>query len=245
MSKTGRKRIATSLLCLGIILANLNINQAFAIEGGARARAGDQLARATVAVGTIYVSGSSARVSRCSGVLIGADRVMTAAHCVRGNPAGAAVFFYRGGEPIGSPVGVASITRRSVSAGGIPQSELLQRLQELSLDVAVLRLAAPVSGRAPLRLAGGARLPPTLRLAGVGLSSRGSGRLRTATLKPLIVTEAGLTIANVVGGQVCFGDSGGPVVVASRQGPLLFGIASAVLTRRAPCGSIVAIAPAG
>jgi len=40
------------------------------------------------------------------------------------------------------------------------------------------------------------------------------------------------------------GDSGGPVVIPGRSGPRLVGVASAVITSRAPCGNILMIAPA-
>jgi hypothetical protein len=139
---------------------------------------------------------------------------------------------------------VTSIVRRAVPPGDI-SGRAFAGLQALSFDVAVLRLSAPVADRVPIRLAGDYKqVPSTLRVAGVGLSRAGSGRLRTATLKPLFITESGLTIANVVGGQACLGDSGGPVVVRTRNGPFLFGVTSAVITRQAQCGSIVVIAPA-
>jgi hypothetical protein len=118
-------------------------------------------------------------------------------------------------------------------------------LTEISLDIAVLRLETPVAGRSPLRLVHNLRsLPPTLRLAGVGLSGRAAGTLKTAILKPLAISETGLIIARTVGARVCLGDSGGPVVVSSKNGPLLWGVASAVITPQAPCGSILMIAPA-
>jgi len=58
------------------------------------------------------------------------------------------------------------------------------------------------------------------------------------------MTETGLIIARAVGARVCMGDSGGLVVIPSRRGPLLWGVASAVITPQAPCGNILMIAPA-
>jgi len=43
---------------------------------------------------------------------------------------------------------------------------------------------------------------------------------------------------------VCRGDSGGPVVADGAGGPVLWGVASSVLTSRPPCGRVVVIAPA-
>ena len=84
----------------------------------------------------------------------------------------------------------------------------------------------------------------TLRLAGAGISQQGVGVLKTTRLDRLMVTSTGLMIAAARGSEVCKGDSGGPVVADGRQGPVLWGVASAVLSRDGVCGRVVVIAPA-
>lgn len=236
----GRPRLGPSLASAAILLATA---PAQAIQGGAPARAGDALAQATAAVGTVLQPGEDLKVSQCTGVLIGRSRVMTAAHCVRDSPVGALVVFYRGSRPAGPAYSVASVSRYAIG-GALPTGDFGANLAALILDVAVLRLTEPVRDRRPIPLARrGGRPPATPELAGIGLSGNAPGMLRTTLLRPIAVSESGLTIARAIGSLVCIGDSGGPVVERGR-GVRLWGVASAVITSQPPCGDIVVIAPA-
>jgi hypothetical protein len=219
----------------------LGPSQAAAIEGGAPAGR-DRLARATVAVGIIGQGSETLGFSRCSGVLIAPDLVLTAGHCVSGSPLAVAVVLYEGARPVRPTFRAAGVARYPVAND--VQADLAGTLRQLSLDTAVLRLAAPIRGRQPIRVSRGGRPPNGLRLAGSGLSSEGTGILKTTRLDPVLITGSGLMIARTRGSEVCSGDSGGPVVADGPSGPVLWGVTSAVLTRNPPCGRIVVIAPA-
>ena len=226
---------------LGAVLLATAALPARAIEGGAMAGGRDALTRATVAVGTLGRSDEDddkVNLTRCSGVLIAPSLVLTAAHCVGDNPLGAAVMFYRGSRPVRPAYRAAAVARYVVER----DDDIGVNLSNLALDIAVVRLAAPVRDRAPVPLARASGLPGPLRIAGVGLSGGEPGTLKTARLVPLAVTGSGLTLARAVGARVCIGDSGGPVVTG---GGRLWGVASAVITRSPPCGDLVVIAPAG
>lgn len=214
---------------------------ASAIDGGALAGR-NRLSQATVGIGTLVAGSNSIGLSLCSGVLIARDLVLTAAHCMKDIPLAAAVVLYEGAKPVRPVIPVTAVRRYNVDSSDLPRE--YAGLVELSLDTAILRLASPVRGREPIRISRSSRPPPGLRLAGTGLSEQGVGVLKTTHLDPLLMTSTGLVIAQTRGSEVCRGDSGGPVVADGAGGPVLWGVASAVLTSRPPCGRVVVIAPA-
>ena len=243
-SPLGRLRLPAHLAA-GLLACLTATLPARAIDGGASPGRGDALAQATVGIGTVTRPDDTYRLTRCSGVLIGTDLVLTAAHCLNGDRLGAIVVFYRGSAAVRPVYTARVVARYSPDPGELSASAAGITLADLSLDIAVLRLSAPVRDRVPVPLAASPqRVPAALRMAGVGLSRRGAGHLRTARLVPLAATSTGLTIARVDGARVCVGDSGGPVVAQDRRGLFVWGVASAVITSRAPCGSLVVVAPA-
>jgi Trypsin len=222
----------------GVLLATASSH---AIDGGSLAGR-NGLSQATVGIGTFVVGSDRIGLSRCSGVLVARDLVLTAAHCVKDIPLAAAVVLYDGAKPVRPVIPVVSVRRYNVDASDLPSE--YAGLIELSLDTAILRLAKPVRGREPVRISRSSQPPRGLRLAGTGLSEEGVGVLKTTHLDPLLMTSTGLVIAQTRGSAVCRGDSGGPVIADSAGRPVLWGVASAVLTSQPPCGRIVVVAPA-
>jgi secreted trypsin-like serine protease len=180
----------------------------------------------------------------CTGTLLEADLVLTAAHCIESDPIEVIV----GSVDLARPDG----QRRRVK-GTRAYPDWID-----TYDIGIVMLENPVAAKARGIVQGCARdrlqvgLP--LQLVGFGLTAKtGAGdntRLRHATV-PVVdgsctsdpacaqaVAPGGEFIAGGHGTDSCFGDSGGPVYIETARGPALIGVVSrSTATWSDPCGS--------
>ncbi|HEY5946132.1 MAG TPA: trypsin-like serine protease [Kofleriaceae bacterium] len=183
--------------------------------------------------------------SLCSGTLLTADLVLTAGHCIEG-------------EPIEVIIGSVDLSRPDGDRRRVQWSKAYPQWQD-TYDVGVVMLEHPVFAKPrPVAQSCGARdrfkvgLP--LQLVGFGLTTKaGTGdntRLHRAVL-PLVdptcamdpscmpaVAPGGEFIAGGRGTDACFGDSGGPVYIETGKGLALIGVVSrGLVSWTEPCSS--------
>ncbi len=211
------------------------------VAGAGRAVVGPSRTEERLEAHAVMVLNSTGRTAGyCSGVVTAPDAVLTAAHCV---PPGAGLkVFYRdaGGAPV--LLDVAAVERHpGYRADAI-------RRRERSVDLALLRLPAPLPDRFTPATLGGAE-PPTrpgtrFLVAGYGLGVEGapasSGTFRAAVLaaRPPL-SDLLLWAADPDGGGAgaCTGDSGGPVFAADRDTVVAITVWSAG-AGRSQCGAL-------
>ncbi|MCP3819229.1 FG-GAP-like repeat-containing protein [Streptomyces sp. A3M-1-3] len=175
--------------------------------GSAQAVVGDAVAGGAYAfTAKIDVGGQRA----CTGALVDAQWVLTAASCFVSDPNEASPV------PSGAPQQktTAVIGRTDLSGTGGSVTEVVEVVPRADRDLVMARLAEPVTGIAPVRLASAAPVPgETLRAVGYG-RTKGEwvpDRLHAGAfiVEKTVATTVAMT-SN--GGSICKGDAGGPAL---------------------------------
>jgi hypothetical protein len=207
---------------LAIVLCGVFKVPAMALVGGAHLAQGN-IARQVVVIRDVYGR-------YCTGTLLSRDIVLTAAHCI----------WERTGLIVSSGGDVAVENNEVIAVVTHPQYDARSYARsQAAVDLALLKLRAPLSGAKPAVIFRRVPLPgERFLVAGFGVtapeSSAGRGTLRTASLvaagEPsslqLRLVDPASRGGAVAGLGSCYGDSGGPVFAWSGARFLLIGVLS-------------------
>lgn len=234
---------------LALAVVTLFANPAWAVLQGATSRDPNGLRRSVVSI-------ESSTGELCSGVVVGPDLVLTAAHCMTDQASYRVNALNRAFRPQRFNVAALAVHPTFVP-GTTPRTQP-------GIDLAILKLDRPL-GPDFLALdpsqAGRIDVGDGVTIAGFGvLSERARRTARTlrqtnlVSLGPIEVANRVLIVvdrnrlAETAGAGACRGDSGGPILAATQAGYLLYGItswSSGPLRSRQPsaCGGLTAVTP--
>ncbi|MEE1654874.1 trypsin-like serine protease [Microvirga sp. CF3062] len=238
-----------ALPILALAAFTLIASPAWAILQGSTSRDPNGLRRSVVSI-------ENSLGELCSGVIVGPDLVLTAAHCVIDRAAYRVTALNRALRPQRFNVAALAIHPTFVP-GTTPRTQP-------GIDLAVVKLDRPL-GPDFLALdpaqAGRIDVGDQVTIAGYGvLSERARGTARTlrqtnlVSLGPIEVANRVLIVADrnrlaeTTGAGACRGDSGGPILAATSSGYQLYGItswSSGALRSPRPtaCGGLTAVTP--
>jgi hypothetical protein len=238
-----------ALPILALVAFTLFASPAWAILQGSTSRDPNGLRRSVVSI-------ENSLGELCSGVIVGPDLVLTAAHCVIDRAAYRVVALNRALRPQRFNVAALAIHPTFVP-GTTPRTQP-------GIDLAMLKLDRPFGPEfLPLdpTEAGRIDVGDAVTIAGFGVSSerlKGSARTLRQTnlvsLGPIEVANRVLIVvdrtrlAETTGAGACRGDSGGPILAATQTGYQLYGIVSWSSgplrgARPSACGGLTAVTP--
>ena len=238
-----------ALPVLALAVATLFTHPAWAVLQGATSRDPNGLRRSVVSI-------ENSLGELCSGVIVGPDLVLTAAHCVTDRAAYRVGALSRGFRPQRFNVAALAIHPTFVP-GTTPRTQP-------GIDLAILKLDRPLGAEyMPLDPAQAGRIDvgDNVTIAGFGvLNERARRTARTlrqtnlVSLGPIEVANRVLIVvdrsrlAETTGAGACRGDSGGPILATTSAGYRLYGITSwssgPLRSQRASaCGGLTAVTP--
>lgn len=174
------------------------------------------------------------RGGMCTGTLIAPDLVLTAAHCIHGDGTSSEIYFETMIEPYGSQT---TRVLKAVRHEKFHRSHVMGNWNDIAL-ILIDPKDVPADYK-PMRVMTNPQvLTDESKVIGTGYGVKnpenesGSGVLRWVLLNVLDASYTGteISIDQSFEKGVCFGDSGGPVIVRNKHGEnLLVGVISRVL----------------
>ncbi|MFJ9318856.1 FG-GAP-like repeat-containing protein [Streptomyces globisporus] len=212
-----RRARVTALLAAGAAVGALTIT------APAQAIAGDPVTGDAYAFTAKLDIGEGDARRACSGALIDAQWILTAASCFADGAAGPV----QGKPPLRT---VATVGRADLTAGGGHVSEIVELVPREGRDLVMARLAAPAAGITPVTLATSpVQAGDILTGAGYGRTATEwvPDRLHTGSFAVDAVSVTSVEISGATAGSaVCKGDAGGPLLRESNGTVELVGVNS-------------------